>query len=155
MFFCVVQCEKTLKLFGEEPQSVQPDEFFGVFELFLVSFADARLDNERLQRLKADDEKRQKMEAQVRDAVAKRPCTRQTEQPKRQKTKPNKSSAVAHTAAECCRTRIVKRWGGQFSREIKREALIVYAGTSDQIDFWSGHRRSQDFLWGALFSFKN
>ena len=60
-----------MKLFGEEPRSVQPDEFFGVFELFLVSFADARLDNERLLRLKADDEKRQKMEAQVR-AVAMR-----------------------------------------------------------------------------------
>jgi len=44
---------------------VQPDEFFGIFELFLVSFADARLDNERLRRLKAEDEKRQKMEAQV------------------------------------------------------------------------------------------
>jgi len=59
-----------LKLFGEEPQSVQPDEFFGIFELFLVSFADARLDNERLQRLKAEEEKRQKMEAQVSGMTA-------------------------------------------------------------------------------------
>ena len=42
-----------------------PDEFFGIFELFLVSFSDARLDNERLRRLKEEDEKRQKREAQV------------------------------------------------------------------------------------------
>jgi len=59
------QSEKTLKLFGEEPHAVSADEFFGVFELFLVSFADARLDNERLRRLREDDEKRQRREAQV------------------------------------------------------------------------------------------
>ena len=60
-----MQCEKTLKLFGEEPHVVPSDEFFGVFELFLVSFEDARLDNERLRRVKEQDEKRQKREAQV------------------------------------------------------------------------------------------
>jgi len=57
-----------LKLFGEEPHSVKPDEFFAIFELFLVSFADARLDNERLRRLKDEEEKRQKRDVQVTGA---------------------------------------------------------------------------------------
>lgn len=44
---------------------MQPDEFFGIFDLFLSSFAEAKADNERFRRQKEEEEKRQKMESQV------------------------------------------------------------------------------------------
>ena len=56
---------KTVELFGEEPQKIQPDEFFNIFETFLSAFAEARLENERLRRVRDEEEKRQKIEAQV------------------------------------------------------------------------------------------
>lgn len=44
---------------------MQPDEFFGIFDLFLVSFTEARTDNEKFRRQKEEEEKRIKLEAQV------------------------------------------------------------------------------------------
>lgn len=65
--FHFFQFEKSLELFGEEPRKVQPDEFFGIFDLFLASFADARADNERFHRQKEEEEKRQRIESQVNE----------------------------------------------------------------------------------------
>ena len=60
----VLQYETMLKAFGEEP-AVQPDEFFGIFDTFLNSFSDARLENEKMRKQKEEEEKRSKMEEQV------------------------------------------------------------------------------------------
>ena len=55
-----------VKSFGEDPKQMQPDEFFGVFDMFLNSFTDARLENDRIKRVKEEEEKRAKMEEKVR-----------------------------------------------------------------------------------------
>ncbi len=54
-----------MKSFGEDPQKIQPDEFFGMFDQFITSFNDARVENERFRKQKEDEERRAKMEAQV------------------------------------------------------------------------------------------
>jgi len=53
-------------MFGEEPHKMQPEEFFGVFDLFLVAFLDARSDNERTRRQREEEERRARMEARIR-----------------------------------------------------------------------------------------
>lgn len=54
-----------VKLFGEDPKSMQPEEFYGIFDSFLLSFSDAREENEKFKRQKEEEEKRAAMEAQV------------------------------------------------------------------------------------------
>lgn len=44
---------------------MQPDEFFGIFDIFLQSFSEARHDLENMQRRKEDEERRIRMEAMV------------------------------------------------------------------------------------------
>ena len=44
---------------------MQPDEFFGIFEQFLIAFEDARLENERFRKLREVEEKRAQQEKQV------------------------------------------------------------------------------------------
>lgn len=44
---------------------MQPDEFFGIFDIFLQSFNEARQDLENMQRRKEEEEKRARMEAMV------------------------------------------------------------------------------------------
>ena len=48
---------------------MQPDEFFGVFDQFLQSFAEAQQENENMRRRKEEEERRAKMEAQVCDQM--------------------------------------------------------------------------------------
>ncbi|UYV69042.1 DAAM2 [Cordylochernes scorpioides] len=54
--------ERTVRLFGEDPSQIQPDEFFGILDVFLTTFADARADNVRR---REEDEKRSKQEAEI------------------------------------------------------------------------------------------
>ncbi|XP_048259001.1 disheveled-associated activator of morphogenesis 1-like [Haliotis rufescens] len=63
--------EMTLKAYAEE-NKVQPDDFFGVFDLFLTSFTDARLENEKMRRQKEEEEKRAKIEEQLKKEREKR-----------------------------------------------------------------------------------
>uniref|UniRef100_A0A672SSW8 Dishevelled associated activator of morphosis 2 n=1 Tax=Sinocyclocheilus grahami TaxID=75366 RepID=A0A672SSW8_SINGR len=49
---------KSLKHFGEEEGCMQPDEFFGIFDIFLQSFSEARHDLENMQRRKEEEERR-------------------------------------------------------------------------------------------------
>ncbi|KAM6973426.1 disheveled-associated activator of morphogenesis 2 isoform 2-T2 [Aplochiton taeniatus] len=58
---------KSLKHFGEEQGRMQPDEFFGIFDTFLVSFCEARQDLENMQRRKDEEERRARMEAMLKD----------------------------------------------------------------------------------------
>lgn len=44
---------------------MQPDEFFGIFDVFLQSFSEARHDLENMQRRKEEEERRIRMEAMV------------------------------------------------------------------------------------------
>lgn len=57
--------DRAVRLFGEDGSAVQPDEFFGIFDSFVSSFADARHDNENLRRRQEEEEKRAKQDAEV------------------------------------------------------------------------------------------
>ncbi|KAM9840152.1 disheveled-associated activator of morphogenesis 1b isoform 2-T3 [Aulostomus maculatus] len=56
-----------IKHFGEEASKMQPDEFFGIFDQFLQSFAEAQQENENMRRRKEEEERRAKMEAQLKE----------------------------------------------------------------------------------------
>ncbi|CAB1343022.1 unnamed protein product [Coregonus sp. 'balchen'] len=58
---------RAVKHFGEDAGKMQPDEFFGIFDQFLVSFAEARQENENMRRRKDEEERRAKMEAQLKE----------------------------------------------------------------------------------------
>lgn len=58
---------KTVKHFGEDAEKMQPDEFFGIFDQFLQSFAEARQENENMRRRKEEEERRARMEAQLKE----------------------------------------------------------------------------------------
>jgi len=53
-------------LFGEDDTSIQPDEFFGMFDSFLTAIHEARADNENSKKRREEEEKRAKQEAEVR-----------------------------------------------------------------------------------------
>ncbi|KAI1897874.1 hypothetical protein AGOR_G00087750 [Albula goreensis] len=59
--------QKALRHFGEDTGKMQPDEFFGIFDQFLQSFAEAKLENENIRRRKEEEERRAKMEAQLKE----------------------------------------------------------------------------------------
>ncbi len=61
----VLQFLKAVKHFGEDAEKMQPDEFFGIFDQFLQSFAEARQENKNMRRRKEEEERRARMEAQV------------------------------------------------------------------------------------------
>uniref|UniRef100_A0A671K5S1 Disheveled-associated activator of morphogenesis 2-like n=1 Tax=Sinocyclocheilus anshuiensis TaxID=1608454 RepID=A0A671K5S1_9TELE len=67
--FTLMACtfSKSLKHFGEEEGCMQPDEFFGIFDIFLQSFSEARHDLENMQRRKEEEERRMRMEAMLKD----------------------------------------------------------------------------------------
>lgn len=44
---------------------MQPDEFFGIFNVFLTAFEEARQYNDNLKKLQEDGERRAKQEAEV------------------------------------------------------------------------------------------
>uniref|UniRef100_A0A672MWL5 Disheveled-associated activator of morphogenesis 1-like n=1 Tax=Sinocyclocheilus grahami TaxID=75366 RepID=A0A672MWL5_SINGR len=58
---------KAVKNFGEDADKMQPDEFFGIFDQFLQSFAEARQENENMRRRKEEEERRARMEAQLKE----------------------------------------------------------------------------------------
>ena len=53
------------KLFCEDPATSQSDEFFGVFDLFLASFAEAKQENDNLRRKREEEEKIAKQHQEV------------------------------------------------------------------------------------------
>lgn len=55
---------KALRHFGED--SMQPDEFFGIFESFMTSFSDAKQDNDNMIKRKEEEERRALMEATLK-----------------------------------------------------------------------------------------
>ncbi|XP_076273248.1 disheveled-associated activator of morphogenesis-like protein isoform X2 [Rhynchophorus ferrugineus] len=68
--------ERAVRLFGEEPANTQPDEFFGVFDTFLMAFMEAKQDNENMRRKQEEDEKRAKQEEQLKKLTLERKHSR-------------------------------------------------------------------------------
>ncbi|KAL4641813.1 disheveled-associated activator of morphogenesis 1-like isoform X1 [Arapaima gigas] len=58
---------RALRHFGEDDGKMQPDEFFGIFDQFLQSFAEAKQENENMQRRKEEEQRRARMEAQLKE----------------------------------------------------------------------------------------
>ncbi|XP_069743853.1 disheveled-associated activator of morphogenesis 2 [Narcine bancroftii] len=58
---------KMLKHFSEEEARMPPDEFFGIFDTFLQSFAEAKQDLENMRRKKEEEERRARMEAMLKE----------------------------------------------------------------------------------------
>ncbi|XP_056619922.1 disheveled-associated activator of morphogenesis 1b isoform X2 [Triplophysa dalaica] len=58
---------KAVNHFGEDASKMQPDEFFGIFDQFLQSFAEARQENENIRKRKEEEERRARMEAQLKE----------------------------------------------------------------------------------------
>uniref|UniRef100_A0A8D0APB8 Dishevelled associated activator of morphogenesis 1b n=1 Tax=Sander lucioperca TaxID=283035 RepID=A0A8D0APB8_SANLU len=58
---------RAVKHFGEDAGKMQPDEFFGIFDQFLQSFAEAQQENENIRKRKEEEERRSKMEAQLKE----------------------------------------------------------------------------------------
>ena len=54
-----------MRLFGEDPDKCQPEEFFGLFDNFLTTFTEARNENEKFRRQREEEERRIRVEAQV------------------------------------------------------------------------------------------
>lgn len=69
--------ERAVRLFGEDPNNTQPDEFFGVFDAFVSSFAEARHDNENMKRKQEEEEKRAKQEAELKKLTLERKHSRE------------------------------------------------------------------------------
>ncbi|KAH8032324.1 hypothetical protein HPB51_024101 [Rhipicephalus microplus] len=63
----LAQYEKTARRFGEDSVQMPPDEFFSIFDSFLVSFNEAKNDNENFRRKKEDEERRSRQEAEKRE----------------------------------------------------------------------------------------
>ncbi|KAJ8269968.1 hypothetical protein GJAV_G00108790 [Gymnothorax javanicus] len=59
--------QKALRHFGEDAGKMQPDEFFGIFDQFLQSFAEAKLENANMRRRKEEEERRARLEAQLKE----------------------------------------------------------------------------------------
>lgn len=60
-----IQFDRAVRLFGEDNSTIQPDDFFAIFDSFLTSLNEARQDNENFRRRKEEEERRVKQEAEV------------------------------------------------------------------------------------------
>ncbi|OQR78633.1 disheveled-associated activator of morphogenesis 1-like [Tropilaelaps mercedesae] len=64
--------EEVVRLFGEDSSSVQPDEFFSIFDAFLTSFNDAKNEIDSIQKRRKEEMERQKeLEAKRKEKASK------------------------------------------------------------------------------------
>ena len=56
-----------MKAYGEEGKNVQSDEFFLIFDTFLTSFSEARVDNVRIKKQQEEDLRRVQLEQQLKE----------------------------------------------------------------------------------------
>lgn len=66
MYDSVDQFDRAVRLFGEDNSTIQPDDFFGIFDLFLTSFNEAKHDLENIRKRRDEEEKRAKQEIEVK-----------------------------------------------------------------------------------------
>lgn len=69
--------DRAVRLFGEDPTAIQPDEFFGIFDSFLTAFTDAFQDNENMRKRQEEEEKRAKQEADLKKRTMERKSSRE------------------------------------------------------------------------------
>ena len=69
------QFDSVTRWFAEESRASEADEFFGIFDAFLTSFSTAHIENDRFRREKEIEEKRLKVESQVRVKVVTDACS--------------------------------------------------------------------------------
>lgn len=70
--------DRAVRLFGEDNTSIQPDDFFGIFDAFLTALNEARQDNENMRRRKDEEEKRAKQEAELKKRTIERRSSKDT-----------------------------------------------------------------------------
>uniref|UniRef100_A0A1B6C417 FH2 domain-containing protein n=1 Tax=Clastoptera arizonana TaxID=38151 RepID=A0A1B6C417_9HEMI len=71
--------DKAVRLFGEDNSTVQPDDFFGIFDAFIVAFNEARQDNENMKKKRDEEEKRAKQDAELKKRTMERKNSRTAE----------------------------------------------------------------------------
>ncbi|KAH9489536.1 Dishevelled associated activator of morphogenesis 2 [Bulinus truncatus] len=64
--------ETILKTFCEDPKQVQPEDFFGTIDAFLIGMTDAKHENEKFKKQKEEEEKRKLLEEQLKKEREKR-----------------------------------------------------------------------------------
>lgn len=64
-FISLFQFDRAVRLFGEDNSSIQPEDFFVIFDTFLTTLHEAKLDNENMKRKREEEEKRMKQDAEV------------------------------------------------------------------------------------------
>lgn len=64
-----LQFDRAVRLFGEDNSTIQPDDFFGIFDTFLTSFNEAKHDLENIRKRRDEEEKRAKQEVEVNNIV--------------------------------------------------------------------------------------
>lgn len=64
MFF-YGQFERVIVILGDDPSTAQPDEVFAIFDAFLNSMTEAKLENEAARKRKEEEERRILQEAEV------------------------------------------------------------------------------------------
>ena len=52
-------------MFCEDPATTQSDEFFGIFDHFITSFGEAKMDNDNAKKKKEEEEKIAKQHQEV------------------------------------------------------------------------------------------
>ncbi|KAL1455142.1 hypothetical protein WDU94_009258 [Cyamophila willieti] len=58
--------DRAVRLFGEDNSSIQPEDFFVIFDTFLTTLHEAKLDNENMKRKREEEEKRAKQDAEIK-----------------------------------------------------------------------------------------
>ena len=67
-FFSRFQFESCQKCFGiTDGKTMQPDEFFRIFDNFISSMTDAKEENERIKKQKEEEERKAQLEEKVRE----------------------------------------------------------------------------------------
>ena len=60
------QFDRVCRMFCEDPTTTQSDEFFGIFDHFITTFSDARMDNENAKKKKEEEERIAKQHQEVK-----------------------------------------------------------------------------------------
>ncbi|KAJ4426490.1 hypothetical protein ANN_27304 [Periplaneta americana] len=68
--------DRAVRLFGEDNSTIQPDDFFGIFDAFLTAFNEARQDNDNMRRRREEEEKRAVQEAELKKRTMERKNSR-------------------------------------------------------------------------------
>lgn len=60
-----LQFDRAVRLFGEDNSTIQPDDFFAIFDSFLTALSEARQDNITVKKRREEEEKRTRQEIEV------------------------------------------------------------------------------------------